>query len=57
MSDSVKSKVFDPVRNPKHYTDCNIECIDAVNQPTTEVVGLRKRFFGAVEVCLWRRPG
>lgn len=46
--------VFDPVENPIHYTEGNIECIDAIAEATEHLQGIEAVCTGNVLKYVWR---
>jgi hypothetical protein len=49
-----KEKQFDPVQQPKHYTDAKIECIEAIEEATKHLDGFEAYCTGNTMKYLWR---
>ena len=47
-------KVKDNVNNPSHYTQGDIECIDAIKEATKHLTGIEAFCVGNVYKYLWR---
>ena len=46
--------VFDPVENPIHYTEGNIECIDAIEEAVKDLKGIEAVCTANALKYIWR---
>lgn len=47
-------EIFDSVNHPEHYTQGDIECIDAIKAATTGLTGIEAYSTGAAMKYIWR---